>query len=174
MKYKRLFIRLHDETLHMDLQRFHYEEQPGILYSVYEDMKKKSRPCIYYHYDYYGKDDSLFIFTLGKELDDLQKKYIKEQELSKAYALNCLSLEFLTEGYAQIGEIIKRERRQFLQEMIFSDTEEVEQTFPHILPQVPKQTVIFHALTGSECTNKALHDCANCHLTHCIYRKKEF
>ncbi len=168
MKYKRLLLRLSSDTLQRGLQRYHYEDKADLYYQVYEDVKRKIEPSIYYRYGYFGANESLFIFTLGHGPDELQERYQQEGNLDRSYAVTCLCLDFLTEGYRQIGEIIRRERREFLQEMIFDDSVEIEELFT----LVPKQTVIFHAITGRTCRNDALHNCNKCQMKNCVYRKE--
>ena len=168
MKERYLYIRLSDDTLHQSMERYHYQDQPKLYKEVYKDLIHGIRPFLLYEYDYFDRNNSLFIVSLGKGPDTLLEAYEETGAFSKALALEGLCLDLLSECYRQIAEIVLRERKIPLSRLEFADTIEAEE----YLKKLPSKSVLFHGISGSGSCKKLIHDCENCSFRDCIFRKK--
>ncbi len=183
-KYKRLYVKLRQETLRSAMVRFHYEDQPDLFAQVYKRLSRCIQPMLYYEYDQPDKNRMTGLITLGSGPDNLIAAYQDKGQLSKAYAAECLSLELLSDCYRQLKEIVFRERRQFLENMDFCDQQMLARLFPKLKKEwpdlpvsmnscyalIPSQSVIFYGTIGDSACFGETHMCHLCDHANCTFR----
>lgn len=183
MKFKRLYLRLHKDKFESFIKRYHFEEQSALFSKIYDKMIRMIQPAIYYEYDYPKTGQVTAIHTLGKRVDEWMDLYQDQGDMLKAYAIECLSLEFLSHSYMQFQEIIYRERRQFLENIHFCDYEELTLiisdfkqkcvSFPISINTAaaltPTKTTVYYGQLG-ESASCSTHNCHFCDQIHCVFR----
>lgn len=183
MKYKRLYIRLNQSDLDTAITRYHFEDQKSLFMDVYEKLVRKIDPVLYYEYDFPRKKCMTTVISLGAWPDTAIEAYQAQEHFSEAYAVECISLELLSQTYKQLKEIVYREQRCFLEKMLFCEEEELQELIPTLkkrwesLPVsinasnalLPSKTVVFYGTLGMQ-GQVCQHICRECKNTDCCFR----
>lgn len=184
MKYKRLFLRLSDQQLDDCIRRYHFEGQETQVGKLYQQLIRRIAPVVYYEYDYPSSRRMTVVITLGNWPDTAIEQFQKEENYSAAYAVECLCLQILSLSYEQLKEIVHRETRGFLTDMIFCDEKDLSlliptlqarwQDFPVSITDacalLPSKTVVFYGVCGNA-PESCVHMCSQCPNTDCCFRE---
>ena len=183
MKYKRLFLRLNDQQLIDCIRRYHFENQETLIQTLYRQLIRRIEPVVYYEYNYPSDGQMTVTISLGDWPDTAMEQFQAEGNYSKAYAVECLCLQILSHSYEQLKEIVHRETRGFLTDMIFCDEKELSFLIPTLQTRwpdfpvmitdsfalLPSKTVVFYGIckdVPSDCS----HTCDRCTNTDCCFR----
>ena len=175
MKSKRLYLRLDEPALQSAAVRYHFEGRKELFFRVYEDLARRIEPFAFYEYNFPKQLWMTAVTSLGPQPDEMMEAFQRKELFSEAYAVDCLSLELLTQSYRAVREFVFREQRCYLGEMLFCSEEELGFLFPVLkerwknLPVqiteagalLPSKTTVFQAsygLRGGTCRNS----CENC------------
>lgn len=183
MKTKRLYMTLSGKQLEQSMERFHFTEHKRLWEKTYRTLLRVCEPKVYYEYGYPEPDQVTVILTLGEEIDRRLETAQKDGQFLEAYALECLSMELLSQGYEQMKSIFFREKRRLLSEMRFCTIEDMDMLLPSlskrwgVLPiqvneamaLVPSKSVIYYGLFEGNCTIQT-HHCASCKHLDCVFR----
>lgn len=183
MKFKRLYIRLNQSELDTAITRYHFENQKSLFLDVYEKLVRKIDPVLYYEYDFPEKHRMITVISLGSWPDTAIESYQLQEHFSEAYAVECISLELLSQTYKHLKEIVYREQRCFLEEMLFCNEEELTKLIPTLKERwesfpvsindsnalLPSKTVVFYGKLGMQ-GQVCPHICRECKNTDCCFR----
>lgn len=183
MKFKRLYIRFNQSELDTAIIRYHFEDKKTVFLDVYKKLIRKVNPVLYYEYDFPQKNHMTTVISLGIWPDDAIASYQAQEQFSEAYAIECISLELLSQTYKQLKEILYRERHCFLEKMLFCEEDELHELIPRLKNRwgsfpvsisdsnalLPSKTVVFYGKLGMQ-GQVCQHICRECQNTDCCFR----
>lgn len=123
------------------------------------------------------------VVSLGKEFDQLEEVVENSKQLMLSYCMECLGMEYLTQAYRRMNEIVQEETGMWVGNFTFFDEEKLED-ISEILMEFkdfsvkwengmlhPLKSVIFTAeYTKEKCD---IHNCETCMQYACNFRNIE-
>ncbi len=107
MEHKLITVSLCENELKTICGRYHFRDTDlPLLKEVYQDHLEPCNVSAYFTWDTGNLEKVKVLMTLGKAIDEIQNHYMTISQMSRAYILECLSMELLTKAYKKADEFL--------------------------------------------------------------------
>ena len=186
MNFIPLKVSLDEACLQEFVRRYHFNDRDKKeIIRLYRQLSP--RVHAEFHYVLEG-ENAVVVMTLGSAFDELQDSYIRKGDINRAYMVDCLGLEIMSQAYDKIDEKLQELTGKYAGGYIFTGVEELPLsetprlmallgqkvvTYNEAFVLMPKKSVLFIAPLFDEKVEK--HDkCAYCSAANCQLRKAEY
>lgn len=141
-----------EKALMKEMGRFRFGEAdlPSI-WKVHKEMQKAAKiEAFYTPFETVGMDCNQYIVfvTLGIGVDQLQEIYDREEKVFEQYALECLSMVYLSHAYQKIFAAVRAEEKLEVETFFFWEERNTLESLHGLLEKYPQ--------TGITCTKEAV------------------
>ena len=185
-----------EQFLHSVMKKYHYDPEE---YSNLKQIAGQMMPCLETEAGWQDTDfeetfpvgERSFLavgITLGKGIDDLQEKYLRDGHLTESYMIEVLSSELLLKSYQAYTQWVAAHRELHVARLHFLGTEGTPglENLPALLRKlqlpvtcneaycmIPKKSVAFYAELTKDAFTKCAGICLGCGRRDCPNRMEE-
>ena len=185
-----------EQFLHSVMKKYHYDPEE---YSNLKQIAGQMMPCLETEAGWQDTDfeetfpagERSFLavgITLGKGIDDLQEKYLRDGHLTESYMIEVLSSELLLKSYQAYTKWVAGHRDLHVARLHFLGTEGTPglENLPALLRKlqlpvtcneaycmIPKKSVAFYAELTKDAFTKCAGICLGCGRRDCPNRMEE-
>lgn len=149
------------------ITKYHFEASDyDALYKIYERMQMHMNPYATYRLNHRMTglpviDDAqvaIVAMTLGSGIDSLKERYIKKEQLTEAYMLDCIANELLLDLYREFNNSYAKFHRRYIKRYVFIGNEISPTAIPSILQDIKGIKPVTEVECATELTSEQSAD----------------
>ncbi len=189
MEHELITVSLCENELIAICGRYHFRDTDlPLLKEVYQEHLKPCMVSTYFLWNAESLEEAKVLMTLGKAIDEKQNHLMGTGQMSKAYILECLSMELLTKAYKKADDFLHDKTGLWCGVYMFPGSDgslegvaelvdsfrQEEITYNEAFNLIPKKSVAYKVMMVEEAPSLERESmlCAGCSRQTCENRKQ--
>lgn len=138
-------VSLCENELKSICSRYHFKDTDlPLLQKVYKEYLHSGMVSAYLKWCGDAPEDAIVLMTLGKKIDHIENSFMEEEQILKAYILECLSMEMLSKAYSKADQYLHDKTGLWCGRYIFPGSDCPLEGVAELVDQLMQEEIIYN------------------------------